>query len=156
MIGAILIDDLIIVAFTQSILALNHQNKLVEALGSESGVPRNIAKIGKNKDNEIIVLTPEFKYKSDKDLMAWQQTDVSDIEWSVQKKIPNALYEEIKNIYWGEGLPLERVILDLHSGRFFGKLGVYIWDAAGVIILALALSGIVLFYSPTGFRKRGK
>ncbi len=76
------------------------------------------------------------------------------VEWSIQQKIPDNLYREIKNIYRGDGLPLECVILNLYSGRFFGKIGVFVWDAVGIIILVLALSGIFLFYFPAGFRKR--
>ncbi len=156
LIGAVLIDDLIVVAFTQSVLLLNKQLEIVELIGPESGIPKDIVKIGLGKQNDVIILTPESNYKTDKDFLTWQQTESSDVEWSTQQKIPDTLYNEIKNIYRGEGLPLERVILDLHSGRFFGKVGVYVWDAAGVIILVLALSGIFLFYFPAGFRKRQK
>jgi len=33
------------------------------------------------------------------------------------------------------------VILDLHSGRFFGQLGPWVFDAAAVLLILLSLSG---------------
>ncbi len=44
-------------------------------------------------------------------------------------------------------ISLQKVVLDLHSGRFFGELGVYIVDAAAVILLLLSLSGFWIWYS---------
>ncbi len=41
-------------------------------------------------------------------------------------------------------------------GTGAGKFGVYVWDAAGIIILVLAISGIILFYFPAGFREYKK
>lgn len=42
----------------------------------------------------------------------------------------------------GEGIPLYRVLLDLHSGRLFGTLGVWIVDAAAVAMLFLTMTGV--------------
>lgn len=36
----------------------------------------------------------------------------------------------------------DRVLLDLHTGRFFGEAGIYVMDAAAILLLLLALSGI--------------
>jgi uncharacterized iron-regulated membrane protein len=36
---------------------------------------------------------------------------------------------------------VERVILDLHSGRFFGKLGPWLFDIAALLLILLSLSG---------------
>jgi uncharacterized iron-regulated membrane protein len=40
------------------------------------------------------------------------------------------------------GLPLERVILDLHSGRIVGDWGVYVVDGAALLFLALVITGM--------------
>lgn len=45
------------------------------------------------------------------------------------------------------GLDWQKVIQDLHSGRIFGKLGVYVYDVAAVVLLFLSLSGFWLWYS---------
>ena len=38
-------------------------------------------------------------------------------------------------------LTFERVLLDLHSGRIFGRAGPLVMDAAAVLFIALALTG---------------
>jgi uncharacterized iron-regulated membrane protein len=51
------------------------------------------------------------------------------------------LERALQNHYRSEVLPLERLLLDLHSGRFFGSAGPWIMDAAAVLLVLLALSG---------------
>lgn len=41
----------------------------------------------------------------------------------------------------------QRVILDLHSGRWFGEWGIWVMDAAAVALILLALSGLWLWLS---------
>ena len=36
-------------------------------------------------------------------------------------------------------------MLDAHSGRFFGKYGAYVIDAAAILLLTLAITGIWLW-----------
>jgi uncharacterized iron-regulated membrane protein len=55
------------------------------------------------------------------------------------------LKETLEKTYRGVGLPLERVMLDLHSGRILGRAGVYLVDTAAVLFLLLAISGVWLW-----------
>jgi hypothetical protein len=48
-----------------------------------------------------------------------------------------------KTISW------QRLLLDLHSGRWFGAYGVWLVDLAAVILLFLALSGCWIWFSKT-------
>lgn len=41
----------------------------------------------------------------------------------------------------------QRVILDLHSGRWFGDWGVWMMDAAAIILLLLSFSGIWMWWA---------
>ena len=43
------------------------------------------------------------------------------------------------------GIAYERLLLDLHSGRFFGSWGPYFVDAIGAGLMLLALSGLWMF-----------
>jgi uncharacterized iron-regulated membrane protein len=46
----------------------------------------------------------------------------------------------------GRGLTLERLILDLHSGRIFGAYGIYVMDAAAIVLLWLSGSGLWVWW----------
>jgi len=41
----------------------------------------------------------------------------------------------------------QRVVLDMHSGRWFGPLGPWIVDLAALVLLFLACSGFWIWYS---------
>lgn len=72
-----------------------------------------------------------------------------EVAWFEPAELPADARVEVELAYRGEGLPLSRVILDLHSGRIFGRLGVLLWDLAAIAFLVLAGTGLWL-----GLRKR--
>ena len=47
--------------------------------------------------------------------------------------------------YRGNGMSLERILLDSHSGRIFGTAGVIIYDILALAVGFLAISGLVLW-----------
>ena len=66
---------------------------------------------------------------------------------SPEDGMPGNVSGSVRITNWrrGSGLPVERVLLDLHSGRIFGKPGVYVVDAAAILFLVLAASGVWLW-----------
>ncbi|MBK8959481.1 MAG: PepSY domain-containing protein [Proteobacteria bacterium] len=59
----------------------------------------------------------------------------------------------LAEVYRGSGVSYERVLLDVHSGRLFGRVGVWVVDAAAVCLLALALTGTWMFFK---FKRGGQ
>ena len=58
------------------------------------------------------------------------------------------MLNKMKQAYRGQGLTLERVMLDLHSGRLFNQTwGVYLMDASAVIMMWLGISGTWIWWS---------
>jgi len=55
------------------------------------------------------------------------------------------LIQTITQQYRGEGLSVERVLLDFHSGHIFGPMGVFIYDLLAVAVGFLSISGLVLW-----------
>ncbi|MCB1676365.1 MAG: PepSY domain-containing protein, partial [Halioglobus sp.] len=51
-------------------------------------------------------------------------------------------------------LSWERLLLDLHSGRLAGRAGVWLADAIGVLLCALVLSGIAMWWLHRRRRQR--
>ena len=49
---------------------------------------------------------------------------------------------------------LARLLGDLHSGRLFGRAGVWFVDAAAILLLLLALSGPALWWRQYRRRRR--
>lgn len=93
----------------------------------------------------------------------WWQTDGQFLAWSAAAETsrlamqptpaPAALQTALLQHNRGTALSWERVLLDLHSGRLFGVLGRYVMDVAGLLLMVLALSGIVVWWQRRAQRR---
>lgn len=45
-----------------------------------------------------------------------------------------------------ESVPMRWVILDLHTGEFFGKYGPWIYDLLALMMLILGTTGVVMYF----------
>jgi hypothetical protein len=143
LVGAVLAKEAFIVAMTHSILLLTPRGELIEQLQDKDGVPANIKQIGIDANSAVIVKAGHDYYQPDADFIDWKKADedISSISWATPSQLESRLKTALQNHYRGEVLPVERVILDLHSGRFFGWLGPWLFDAAAILLILLALSG---------------
>jgi uncharacterized iron-regulated membrane protein len=64
--------------------------------------------------------------------------------------IPQDQLEILLGLYRGRGLSLERVILDLHSGKILTRAGPVLMDAVGVILIALSVIGLLMWSRRNG------
>ena len=68
------------------------------------------------------------------------------ITWAQKTTLNDTKMAVLLESFRGRGLTLERVLLDLHSGRIFGEYGTYIMDAAAVALLWLSCSGLWVWW----------
>jgi hypothetical protein len=139
--GAIFVESFYVLAFDNSIDLLTEDGELIERLTSLHGLPQGIENIGKDNEDGIYLKTSDNYFSSDRDLTRWQPTKQRDIPWSVRSEAPEGYIEQIIQQYRGSGLPMERIILDLHSGRILGRLGIWIVDIVVIIFLVLSFTG---------------
>ena len=145
LVGTIAYQDFIVIASRDHITLLSTDGGLIESIGSAGGVPAGMKAIGTTTDGAIAIKAAHGYYLTDDSFLEWTETDAVDATWSVLSATPPALTRALQTAYRGNGLPLERVVLDLHSGRILGKAGVLLVDAAAILFLLLALSGIWLW-----------
>ena len=65
--------------------------------------------------------------------------------WSQPAELPADIEAQIAAAYRGSGLSVERVLVDLHSGRLFGLSGIAMMDLAAIALCILAVSGILVW-----------
>ncbi|MGK0271415.1 MAG: hypothetical protein ACI88H_002074 [Cocleimonas sp.] len=104
-------------------------------------------------DKKLIVRTTAGNYLANEDITDWLILSPEDtalnkdsIQWSKEAQLPIKKAQLIINTYQGKGPTLEQVILDTHSGRIFGKLGVYFADFIAFSTIVLTLLGIYLWW----------
>jgi len=141
--GAVQIGDMLVVSVNNDLLLLTPRGELIERLRRNDGVPAGIEQIGIDADGRLAVRTRHEIYLPDTDFIRWQRYggDDSRIRWAEPQPLEPRLKKLLQNHFRGEVLPVERVLLDVHSGRFFGKIGPWVFDIAAALLILLSLSG---------------
>jgi hypothetical protein len=99
---------------------------LKSAAGSILGLSIDSLELGSEAVKEISVLSEQD----------WQQI-------SIRQQLSHPL---IIQDWRGRLITVEQAMLDIHSGRLFGSLGVWLVDLFGLLLLFLALTGPVIWF----------
>ncbi len=141
LIGAVKLGDNIVVAVDGQVMLLNPAGELIETLGGAEGVPAGMRIIGLDEDR-LAVRASQGDYLTDKDLLHWEESQgETAADWARPTALPADLYAKLTDAYRGKGLSIERVALDLHSGRILGTSGVLLIDLMAILIALLAVTG---------------
>lgn len=138
--GAILAHEFIVVAFDNELLLLSETGTLVERIPTNTSF-KSTKRLGMKYQRPVIETSDNRYYMADEHVIDWDVISNHEIVWSLPVIIDDAQRAALLQAYRGNGLSLERVILDLHSGRIFGRYGIYLMDAAAIALLWLAFSG---------------
>lgn len=146
LVGAVFYDNFIIVAEPARLSLFTSEGVFVETL---HGLP-NVGSIqrigiGVKPVAGIVIDMGDTHFVGDTLLSQWTPTK-SSVAWSTAQPLPTAYRNALNQFQRGDGLPLYRVILDVHSGRFFTALGPWIMDLAALILIGLSLSGFWVWY----------
>lgn len=146
-VGAVSNGDLLIAAGHDELLLLDPDGNLIERIpwGAVSKAP--IESIGLYENTNVILKSGAQLWLADADLLSWRQLEDTKAtpHWSLAEPAPETLRQSITRHYRGEGLSQERVLLDLHSGRIFGSIGVFVYDLLALVLGFLSISGLILW-----------
>lgn len=145
LLGAVSYQGMLVVALEGELLLLTPEGEIIESLKGYQGVPAGMWAIGLTSNNRVAVRAAHGSYLADADLTRWEHQDIEAVRWSAPSTLPDPVYRDMLQLYRGKGLDLERVILDLHSGRLLNQGGVYFFDLVAVALVFLACSGLWLW-----------
>ncbi|RQR85344.1 PepSY domain-containing protein [Burkholderia sp. Bp9012] len=115
--------------------------KLVDQLSGSSLPMQAIRRIGTTADGQGVVIGGDSTYSSADAGLSWKPYAGPGTVWSE----PGALDAMQRNqvaAFARPSVPLEQILIDLHSGRVFGHAGEYVIDLVGAGAVVLAVSGI--------------
>ena len=144
--GAVKAEQLIVLAFDSELVLLTHDGEFVERMPTGHGFA-DISRIGIKYKRPVIETSDPLYYMADEHMLDWDVIINEDIAWAQQTTLSDTKMQVLLESFRGRGLTLERVMLDLHSGRIFGDFGIYIMDAAAVALLWLSCSGLWVWWS---------
>ena len=145
-VGMVSMQSLVVVGDGQRVHVLLASGELVESIDLSETLPGDIERIGGAGDRAVLE-SGDVLYRSDPDVAMfepWADGNASEVSWSSEIDSATAGLEALQTAWRGEGLTLERVLLDLHSGRIFATAGVLVMDIVAIGMIFLALSGLVL------------
>lgn len=97
-------------------------------------------------DQRIVAETQEGVFLADADYAKWEMftADEKRLERLEPFVLSDAEKKELSQYQKIEGITTEQLILDIHSGRLFGKYGVLLVDLIALISLVLIITGIMI------------
>lgn len=144
--GAVKLDNLIAIALENFVLLVDHQAEIIELMPTTTSY--SIIKIGTYKNKITLLDSANKTYISNMDFTTWKNFDLSNTVWATPISLSESQLATLKKEYRGQGMNLERVILDLHSGRLFNATwGIYIMDLSAILLMLLGISGLWVWWS---------
>jgi len=148
LIGVVSAGDETLVATTKMLVLLTAAGEIAEKLDAAAGVPPGLAHVGTTDDETIVLRSQDAQFVFEPSSGRLTATKIErPIRWSSAEAIPPVMLQAINHGYRGQGLSLERVILDLHTGRLFGAAGVALINLASILLLVLIFSGVILWWT---------
>lgn len=145
LLGVIKTDNYLVLATQSSLLLLTPTGDLVDEISELTGLPETPLGIARDDQGYPILRGINTYWKGSQELSAWQPLQGPHPKWVAPVETPTAVNEAIQTYVRSHEITLERMLLDLHSGRLFGSLGQDIMSLAAVLFILLAISGIVIW-----------
>ena len=131
--------EIIAVGTARELFLFTADGGLIERV---SGPPGALEAIGRDSTGLVVARTAQGLFRADADILSWQPAE-SATEWSSAAEPPAPILDAVFASYRGRGIPMGRLILDIHTGRIFGRFGPYVMDAAALCLIVLAITGVV-------------
>jgi hypothetical protein len=134
-----------LVLSSSQLSVFNTNGELVDKLDSSFGLPDNIT--GLSVTNTQVILNTQLGYfQSDVNLLQWQQINtLVSPEWIVAEQGNSESIYHAALKYKSQFLNLERIVVDAHSGRIFGNIGVLLMDLVAIMLVLLSVSGVYIW-----------
>lgn len=103
----------------------------------------------------VLLVAGQEQFLADSDFLLFERVEPRTLKAKQPlQALPEPLAQVIAQDVLHHALSWERVMLDLHAGRLFGTMGKWIADIAGVLLLLLAISGVIVWVQRARARRR--
>ena len=153
--GAVASGQMLVAVCAEKLVLLTDGGELIEQIGSAYGLPLPLTGVALAA-GKVWLQNESRWYQLDLESLTWiaASEPLASLQAVSSSTVPLPLQDAIKATMLGETVTVERVLQDLHSGRLFGAVGVYLVDLTGVLLLLIALSGCYVWLSKPGRFRR--
>lgn len=155
LLGAAQLGQSLIAVDTEQAYLFSLSGELYETQGISTGLPQGIQAMAYDESG-LWLKTAQGVFLSDEDLVEWQPTSAAtDLTWLTpigKTELAKGQWQAIELNARSGHLTWERVMLDLHSGRLFGALTVWLWDLFALALLLVVGTGCWIWWRQTASR----
>ena len=142
-VGAVEVRGINYVATAATLYLYQSDGQLLAKVEKQSLPAYPILAIGKMGSN-VMLQTPSAVFAS-VDGRNWEKSNATGMTLSSLQDLPADVKRRSAEIL-AQGIPLQRILLDVHSGRIFGRYAIWVMDIASLVLLGLGLSGFWLYW----------
>jgi len=128
-----------VVMCQDQLLILDFEGHILDIIKTDFGLPTPVSNISQCQGNVV-----ELKVRQQ--MILFDVENLSEVSTNLECATASYPAIEFHTVSDG-GLSWQKVVQDIHSGRFFGPVGVWIYDIATLALVFLALSGFWLWYN---------
>ena len=149
--GAIAVSNQVIVACQYDLLILTDEGALIEQVDHASGLTIPLTALGEYQGEVVFKAAGQLLYFHPDTLKTGFYRNLSHgeseslVSWSQRQLVGDELGDFLAPLAVSELITLERLVLDIHSGRIAGSWGVYLMDVMAVLFVLMAISGVIMW-----------
>ena len=144
-IGLVELQDMVVVASSAALYLYGKDGALIERL-DRSELPGSPVRAIGSEERRLVLRTGAGTFEST-DALSWRPAPRDAIAWSAPAELSPAEREHYRELL-EPGVSVQRLLQDVHSGRFAGRFGPLVVDLLAVFLALLSLSGAWLFLKP--------
>ena len=142
--GMAVTGSIIVVGGAHTAYVLTPDGEIIEAMDLGTRLQGPIDKVGRTGDR-VVLRSAGRLYASDPDVTQFEPaSDGTGIAWPAATPPDDAEMAVLAEAWRGQGVTVERLLLDLHSGRIFSRVGPWLLDIAALFLIVLSVSGFLL------------
>jgi hypothetical protein len=142
-VGAVEVRGINYIATATTLYLYQSDGQLLDKMEKQSLPAQPIVAIGK-MDSKVMLQTSSAVFAS-VDGKKWEKSSATGVTLSSLQDLPADVKSRSAEIL-APGISLQRILLDVHSGRIFGRYAVWVMDVASLVLLGLGLSGFWLYW----------
>jgi uncharacterized iron-regulated membrane protein len=142
-VGAVEVRGVNYVATAAALYLYQSDGQLLDKVEKQSLPAYPILALGK-MDNNVMLQTSSGVFASI-DGQNWEKSSAAGMTLSALQDLPAEVKHRSADIL-APGISLQRILLDVHSGRIFGRHALWVMDVASLVLLGLGLSGFWLYW----------
>jgi len=145
LIGAAEVEQLLVALCTKELLIIDQSGQLVERINAGAGIPSDVIALASSADGLVLQVKDGLRlFDLDRlESSPWSEGEES-IQWNTSQPLPDYLLDELHTSV--PEFNIERLILDIHSGRILGGWRQLVMDLVAALILVLAVGGVVMMH----------